>query len=243
MSSVSLLLAFAAGILTILSPCVLPLIPVVLSGAAAQHRFAPLALAAGVGLAFALIGAGLASLGFAAGGLAFGGTIFKIVAAVVLVTIGLVLVVPALQERFAVAAGPAGNWLNNRLGTISGNGLAGQFAIGALLGAVWTPCVGPTLGAASLLASRGQHLGQVAITMLVFGLGTGLALAAMGMLSRSVLVAWRGNMMGAGKVGKTVMGVGLMVIGATILTGTDKYIEAYLVDASPLWLTQLTTQF
>ena len=79
--------------------------------------------------------------------------------------------------------------------------------------------------------------------MLVFGLGTGLALAAMGMLSRSVLVAWRGNMMGAGKVGKTVMGVGLMVIGATILTGTDKYIEAYLVDASPLWLTQLTTQF
>ena len=241
MSLASLFLAFVAGVLTVLSPCVLPLVPIVLSGAAAQHRLAPLALAAGVGLAFAGIGAGLALLGFAAQGL--GAEVFRLFAAMVLVAIGLVLTLPVLQERFAVAAGPVGNWVNDKLGGAAGTGVAGQFALGLLLGAVWTPCVGPTLGAASLLASHGQHLGEVAFTMLLFGLGTGLALAATGMLSRSALVAWRGNMMGAGRIGKSVMGLGLIVVGAIILTGTDRGLEAYLVDASPLWLTELTTQF
>ena len=243
MSSASLILAFLAGVLTILSPCVLPLVPVILSGAAAQHRWAPVALAAGVGLSFTAIGAGLASLGLAAGGLGGGGVAFRLLAAVALVTIGLVLIVPALQTRFAMLAEPLGNWANTWLGAVAGNGLAGQFGLGLLLGAVWTPCVGPTLGAASLLAAHGQHLGLVALTMLMFGLGTSLALAAMGLVSRTALVAWRGNMLGAGQLAKTVMGIGLMFVGAAILTGADRGLEAYLVDASPLWLTRLTTLY
>ena len=65
------------------------------------------------------------------------------------------------------------------------SGLAGQFAVGLLLGAVWSPCVGPTLGAASLLASQGKDLPQVALTMVVFGIGAAVPLILLGLLSRA----------------------------------------------------------
>ena len=77
-------------------------------------------------------------------------------------------------------------------------GLGGQFAVGLLLGAVWSPCVGPTLGAASLLAAQGRDLGQVALTMFVFGLGAALPLLALGLASREVMMRWRHRLAAAG---------------------------------------------
>lgn len=239
MPAASFALAFAAGVLTILSPCVLPLVPMVLGGASAEHRMAPVALAAGVGVSFAVIGGVLASVGFAVG---FDGSVLRPLAALLLMGIGLVLIVPVLQTRLSVAAGPLSNWANTTLGGFSTSGLTGQFLLGLLLGAVWTPCAGPTLGAASLLASRGQNLPAVALTMLLFGLGTGLALAALGLLSRAAMMSWRDRLMGAGRSGKLLLGAGLMLVGLGILTGAERSLEAWLVDVSPLWLTQLTTQ-
>ncbi len=239
MPAASFALAFAAGVLTILSPCVLPLVPMVLGSASAEHRMAPVALAAGVGVSFAVIGGVLASVGFAVG---FDGSVLRPLAALLLMGIGLVLFVPVLQTRLSVAAGPLSNWANTTLGGFSTSGLTGQFLLGLLLGAVWTPCAGPTLGAASLLASRGQNLPAVALTMLLFGLGTGLALAALGLLSRAAMMSWRDRLMGAGRSGKLLLGAGLMLVGLGILTGAERSLEAWLVDVSPLWLTQLTTQ-
>ena len=92
-------------------------------------------------------------------------------------------------------------------------GLAGQFGLGLLLGAVWSPCVGPTLGAASLLAAKGENLGQVAITMLAFGIGAALPLMLLGFLSREAMMRWRGRLMEAGRGGKTLLGVLLLAIG------------------------------
>lgn len=239
MPAASFALAFAAGVLTILSPCVLPLVPMVLGSASAEHRMAPVALAAGVGVSFAVIGGVLASVGFAVG---FDGSVLRPLAALLLMGIGLVLIVPVLQTRLSVAAGPLSNWANTTLGGFSTSGLTGQFLLGLLLGAVWTPCAGPTLGAASLLASSGQNLPAVALTMLLFGLGTGLALAALGLLSRAAMMSWRDRLMGAGRSGKLLLGAGLMLVGLGILTGAERSLEAWLVDVSPLWLTQLTTQ-
>ena len=76
-----------------------------------------------------------------------------------------------------------------------GAGSTGQVSVGLLLGAVWSPCVGPTLGAASILAAQGRDLGVVGATMLSFGLGAGLPLAALGLLSREAVLRWRSRMM------------------------------------------------
>ncbi|BAU88841.1 cytochrome c biogenesis transmembrane protein [Methylorubrum populi] len=233
-------LALLAGLLSVLSPCVLPLLPLVLGAAATEHRLGPLALAGGLALSFVAVGLFVATIGFAIG---LDGDLFRKIAAALLLALGLVLVVPAAQTRLAAAGGPVSDWAERRFGNFSTAGLTGQFAVGLLLGAVWSPCVGPTLGAASLLAAQGRDLGSVAITMLMFGIGAAVPLAALGMLSREILTRWRERMLGVGRGLKAALGVVLIVTSGLILSGTDRIVETSLVNASPDWLTALTTRF
>lgn len=233
-------LAFLAGVLSILNPCTLPILPVVLAGAALEHRRGPLALAAGLTLSFTVIGLFVATIGFAVG---LDAEVFRAVAAVLLVAVGTVLVLPVLQVRLAVAAGPMVNWTEQRLTGVSTAGLGGQFLLGLILGAVWVPCVGPTLGAASILAARGEDVAAVGLTMLFFGLGAALPLAALGALSREALLGWRNRLMRAGKGLRAALGALLILVGVLILSGVDKQLEARLVEAAPEWLVELTTRY
>jgi len=233
-------LAFLAGCLSVLSPSLLPQLPIVLGTAASEHRLGPLALAGGLAISFTAIGLFVATVGFAMG---LDTDVFRTISAVLLIAVGVLLLVPRLQEQFAVAAGPVSQWAGGYLDNFAATGLAGQFGLGLLLGAVWSPCVGPTLGAASLLAAKGENLGQVAITMLAFGIGAALPLMLLGFLSREAMQRWKGRMMEAGRGGKALLGVLLLAIGVLIASGLDKRLETALVDASPDWLTTLTTRF
>lgn len=236
----ALTLAFAAGLLSILSPCVLPLVPIVLGAAVTAHAFGAVALAAGLAVSFTGLGLLLALVGF---GLGIDAGMFRLAAAIVMIALGTILLVPSWQAQLAAAGGPVSGWADRSFGGFASSGLAGQFAIGLLLGAVWSPCVGPTLGAASLLASQGRDLPQVALTMVVFGIGAALPLVLLGLLSRATLMRVRSRLMSAGKLGKGVLGAAFILIGIAIVSGADKRIEAALVAASPSWLTELTTSF
>ena len=233
-------LALLAGLLSTLSPCVLPLIPIVIGTALGEHRFGPAALAAGLALSFVVIGLFVATVGFA---VALDQELFRSIAAVLMILVGGVLLMPRLQLQLAAAAGPVGNWAQAHAGGFSTHGLGGQFAVGLILGAVWSPCVGPTLGAASVLAARAENLTVVAMTMLAFSIGAALPLLAIGMMSREALTRWRGRLLAAGSGGKAFMGIVLVAIGILVLTGLDKSIETALVAASPQWLTEITTRF
>ncbi len=233
-------LAFLAGVLSVLSPCVLPLLPVVLGAAQTEHRLGPAALASGLALSFTLIGLFVATIGFTIG---LDGDVFRILSAMLLIGVGVILLVPRFQEQAAVAAGPVGNWVEDRFGNFSTAGLWGQFGLGVLLGAVWVPCVGPTLGAASVLAAKGEALGEVALTMLAFGIGAALPLLVLGLVSREALARWRWRLAETGKSGKMLLGVLLVAVGLLVATGVDKRVETFLVDVSPQWLTELTTRY
>jgi cytochrome c biogenesis protein CcdA len=236
---IGIALALLAGLLSTLSPCVLPLVPIVIATAIDAHRFGPLALAAGLALSFVAIGLFVATIGFAAG---LDQDLFRAIAAVLLILVGAVLLIPRLQLQLATMLGPVGNWFQGHTGALA-PGLSGQFAVGLVLGAVWSPCVGPTLGAASILAARAQNLTFVALTMFAFGIGAALPLVAIGAMSRQALLRWRGRLLAAGSGGKALMGSLLILVGALTLSGFDKQIETLLVDASPAWLTDLTTRF
>jgi cytochrome c-type biogenesis protein len=236
----SLALAFVAGVLSILSPCVLPILPIVLGAAASEHRWGPAALAAGLAASFVVIGLFVATIGYSIG---LDGDRLRYVAAVLMIVIGVILLVPRLQVQLAVAGAPLQNWSDRHFGGSSRSGIAGQVSVGLLLGAVWSPCVGPTLGAASILAAQGRDLGVVGATMLSFGLGAGLPLAALGLLSREAVLRWRTHLAAGSARAKSVFAVLLVGIGFLIVSGLDKRVETLAVDHSPQWLTNLTTRF
>ena len=236
----SLAIAFLAGLFSTLSPCVLPLIPLVLGAALTVHRFGPVALAGGLAVSFVTIGLFVATIGFSLG---LSGDSFRAVSAVLMTAVGLLLLIKALQDRLSALLSPIGDLFQSRFGIAKGNSLAGQFGVGVLLGAVWSPCVGPTLGAASVLAAQGKNLMQVGLTMAMFGLGAALPLLVLGAVSQEALKRRRTQLAKTGTFGKRALGGALILFGLLILSGTDKQLEAYLVDASPDWLTSLTTRF
>jgi len=199
----SVILALIAGVLSVLSPCVLPILPVVLGAAASEHKFGPVALAAGLSLSFVIAGLFIATIGYSVG---LDGDVLRYVAAALIVAMGGVLIFPSLQARLALASGPITAWTDERLGQVCAHGLFSQFGIGVLLGAVWSPCVGP----------------QVGITMFAFGVGASIPLLALGLFSRDAMVRWRRHILAAGQHIKGVLGLGLVAIGVLVLAGLDK---------------------
>jgi cytochrome c-type biogenesis protein len=240
MTGGSLGAGYLAGVLSTLSPCVLPLLPLVVGSALAAHPAGAMMLAAGLALSFTIIGLFVATIGFAIG---LDGDLFRAISAVLLMLIGLVLLSGALQARFALATGGLGKAGNRLLVRLSPHGLGGQFIVGAVLGAVWSPCVGPTLGAASVLAAQSRDLPAVAVVMLAFGLGAATPLLLVSFLSRAALLRWRTRMAQAGQAGRALLGGGAVIVALLILTGLDHAVEAAAVNASPAWLTDLTTRF
>lgn len=242
----SYVLGLLAGILSTLSPCVLPLLPIVLGTAMTAHRFGAVLLALGLALSFVVIGLFVATIGFAIG---LDTRVFRLIGAGLLLAFGLLLLSPGLQDGLAVLAAPLGGRgqaLLSRLnpgGSQGPGGLRGQFLLGLLLGVVWSPCVGPTLGAAATLAAQRQNLTQVAGVMLLFGIGAALPMALIGTLGREALLRWRGRLLLAGQLGKKTLGILMVALGLLIVSGFDKEIETLLVNASPDWLTALTTRF
>lgn len=237
-SSLSPVLAFVAGALTILSPCVLPLVPIVLGSALQKGRWGPFALSAGLVISFTLVGFLVATLGASIG---LDSGLIAQVGAILLVLAGLILLLPGAQDRLARLATPLAGWANRKQDQLDRFGLAGQAGIGILLGLVWSPCIGPTLGAATVLAAQGQDLVEVAGVMFAFGLGIATVLLLIATATRSFLGRWRGRMMQAGGKGKAILGGLLVFVGVLILTGGDHLIEGLLIQISPDWLTDLTT--
>ncbi len=238
--SLNPLLAYAAGMLTILSPCVLPLVPIVLASAAQAHRWGPFALAAGLVISFTGIGFVVATAGVSSG---IDSDAFRMLGAVLLVAAGLVLLLPAAQVWLTRVATPLAAWANSRQARMERFGLAGQAGIGVLLGLVWSPCIGPTLGAATVLAAQGTDLGGVALVMAAFGLGIATVLVGLALATRGLLARWRGRMMKAGGRGKAVLGGVLMVVGLLVFTGGDKLMEGAIIAVSPDWLIEASTTF
>lgn len=239
LGSLSPLLAFVAGALSVLSPCVLPLLPILFGSAASRHRWGPLALGAGIAFSFTTVALFMATIGLSLG---LDSEMLRHGGGLALLVFGTILLVPALQARFAAAGAPVMAWGGQAFRGLEQGGLMTQGLLGGLLGLVWSPCVGPTLGAASLLAAQGQDLPQVAAVMLAFGLGAGSPLVAIGMISGEGAKRWRPKLRAVARGGKPLLGVALLLTGALISSGLDRHLEVWLVDLSPAWLTRITTQ-
>lgn len=230
------LLGFAAGALGTLSPCVLPLLPLVVAGAVERHRLGPVVLAAGLAASATAVGFAVALLGFS-----LDRDVLRLVAGALLILVGAVLLVARLDVAFARAATPIAGRAAALLNRLGPRGLAGQLLVGALLGALWTPCGGPTLGGAIGLAAQRRSLGAAAAVMAAYSVGAVVPVLALAYGSRR-LVARPDRLARVTRVGKPALGVLLLLFGMLSVTGADKILETRLLDVVPTWLVDLTTR-
>ncbi|WP_374327221.1 cytochrome c biogenesis CcdA family protein [Azonexus sp.] len=233
-------LALLAGSLTTLSPCVFPVLPLVVGGAVQQNRLAPVAMGVGMALSFALIGVLLGALGPALG---IDGDHVRTFGGWLLLVFGLVMLVPALNARFTEWMLPIASQANAASARLNGSSLSGAFLLGGVLGLVWSPYSGPLLGAAlSLVAAEGGAL-RGGVVLGLFGIGAAVPLVGVAYASRAGFGRARGWVMQhIGRI-KTLFGILLLLTGIAILSGADKWLEARIVEHLPDSWVRLTTLF
>ncbi|WMN60873.1 sulfite exporter TauE/SafE family protein [Pseudoalteromonas xiamenensis] len=223
-------LALLAGILSLVSPCVLPMIPAVAASAMQSSKWGLVTLALGISLAFAFAGTVLTflllNLGISTQWLRYFST-------ALLLLMGMTLLIPKLANILAYSL----SRLTSRAANvqIEGNSPAMQFLIGASLGLVWLPCVGPTLGTAIALASTGQSMPMAFAVMLAFGFGTAIPLVAIGHFSGKKIATLRTT----GRYGKYILGATLVFLAIIILTGVDKVLETWALEILPDWVSSI----
>jgi cytochrome c biogenesis protein CcdA len=228
-----LLLAYLAGILTLINPCVLPVLPIVLASSLHQDRRAPVALAAGLSLSFVVLGLGVTAIGPALG---LDSDLVARSAALVMVGFGLIMLVPAFSERFAAATAGLATRADLQIDQTGTSSLGGQFVSGALLGAVWSPCIGPTLGAAIALASTGESLGWAGTIMVAFALGVSTLILTLAYGAKSALRRRQSLLRALANRAKPIMGAVFILVGTALWFRLHHIAEAWLIDTLPAWL-------
>lgn len=231
------LFAYAAGLLTLINPCVLPVLPIVLATAINADRRGPVALAAGMSVSFVVLGIALASIGPAIG---LDADRMATIGAVIMMAFGLILLVPAFSQRFELATAGMAAGADSQLNTIDNNGLRGQFLGGLLLGAVWSPCIGPTLGGAIALASQGESLLRATGIMIAFALGVSTLILALGMGAQSLIRSRAQSLRGLAERSKPILGAVFLAVGLMIFFKIHHVIEAWAVQNLPYWLQDLS---
>jgi cytochrome c biogenesis protein CcdA len=228
-----LIFAYLAGLLTLINPCVLPVLPIVLASSLHRDRRAPLALAAGMSLSFVALGLGVTALGPALG--LDSDTVARL-AALLMVGFGLVMLVPALSGGFSTATAGFAARADAQIDTTADAGLGGQVLSGALLGAVWSPCIGPTLGAAIALASTGESLGRAGAIMVGFALGVSTLILVLAYGAQSAIRRRQTLLRSLAARAKPLMGVTFVAVGLSLWFGLHHVVEAWLVQTLPAWL-------
>ncbi len=233
-------LSLIAGSLTTLSPCVFPILPLVVGGAVQANRLAPVAMGIGMATSFALIGLLLGALGPALG---IDSQSVRTFGGVMLVAFAAVMLIPALSRRFTELMLPIASSANAASSRLDGGSLGGAFLLGGLLGLIWSPCSGPLLASALTLVASDGGAGKGALILGLFGTGAALPLVAVAYASRSGFAKARGWVLTRVETVKKGLGVLIGLTGLAILTGGDKWLETRLVNVLPDAWVNLTTLF
>jgi cytochrome c-type biogenesis protein len=229
--------AYLAGLLTLINPCVLPVLPIVLVSALNANRLGPVALALGMSISFVT---------FVVLVTAFGTTIgltqdrLAQIGAVLMIVFGVILLVPMLSRRFEMATAGVASGADTQMNQINSSGMRGQFVGGLLLGAVWSPCIGPTLGGAIALASQGDNLGYVTLIMVSFALGVSTLILGLGLGAREA-IRTRAQMLRA--LAEKATPITFLAVGLMLYFQLHHIIEAWMLDVMPIWLQDLSVAF
>jgi cytochrome c-type biogenesis protein len=223
-SNLSIGLALLGGVVTVLSPCVLPILPILIGRSLQSDRYGPVALVAGLVIGFAVVGS---LLGITASWLTGLTNFLRQAAIALLLILGGLAIFPALSYRLFSYL-PIAPWVKEQPRI----GLVGEFWLGTQLGLLWTPCAGPVLGGILILATVHQQTVSAFGLLVVYGLGAAMPLLAIAYGGRTFsqrLLKLRTHSAMLQRVG------GLMIVGTAIaiLLGWDTQIQLWLAPLFP----------
>ena len=222
-------LAFAAGLLTVAAPCVLPLLPVVLGATAAGGPGArPVFIAAGFALSFTLLALVFGSVQHLLG---LEQQTVRNLGAGLLVVFGLCMVWPGAFQRLSIACGGLLNRVS-QVGDRAGPGWAGGILVGVSLGAIWTPCAGPVLATILTLVATQSSWAASAGLLALYALGAalpmlGIAYGGQWALTRVRILSSHSHRLQQG------MGVVIAAVGLLTLLQYDTQVTLWLSDFYP----------
>ncbi len=227
LSPLSIGLAILGGLLTAFSPCILPILPIIVGRSLQTHRYGPLALVAGLISGFAIAGS---LLGIASNWLTGLSNFIRNIAIVVLLALGLFSIFPKcsylfiskISSKFPVFKVKEPTKVN----------LAGEFWLGSQLGLLWTPCAGPVLGSILILAAANHEIFTAFILLLVYGLGTGLPILLLAYASRYFSKSFL-KLRSRSQLLQKIGGVMISLTAIAILLGWDVKIQLWLAPFFP----------
>jgi cytochrome c biogenesis protein CcdA len=228
-----LIFAYLAGLLTLINPCVVPVLPIVLASALNAGRSGPWALAAGLTVSFVAFGMFVTTIGYSIG---LTQERLAQIGALVMIMFGLVLLVPAFSRRFEAATQGVAGAANKQMLGLDLGGNSGQFFGGVLLGAVWSPCIGPTLGGAIALASQGESLLWAMLIMLFFAFGVSTLILGLSWGAQSALRSRTEALKSLAERSKPILGVVFVAVGLMIYFKIHHIIVRWALQTLPAWL-------
>ena len=232
-----ILLVFIAGMATVATPCVLPILPAVLSGSVGS-RFRPLAIVAGMTFTFTLMGL----LIFTVASFSFFTEYLRWFSIFIIIGMGAVLFDDDINEVYVRYSSLMLNFAREHfsfIGTLSSKapsqGLIGGFFLGMSLGILWIPCVGPILGSVFMYVAESSagsgNILQGLTLLLAYSLGVGIPMLIIAYSGKSVSgrVKWFSR---RSHFFKKLSGLILVLVGLMMLFGIDKYIKIIFLPYS-----------
>jgi cytochrome c biogenesis protein CcdA/thiol-disulfide isomerase/thioredoxin len=220
--------AFLAGLVTILAPCIWPILPIVLSSSVAgAGRRRPLGITLGIMLSFAFF---TLTISYLVKVFHFDPDSLRIVAIIIIGILGLTMVVPALSKFIEGLISRLSSLFGQR--SAQGSGFLAGFITGISLGVVWSPCAGPILAAIATLAATGKVTLSVVLVTLAYVIGVGIPLFVFAYGGRQVITRTRFLSKYTGRI-QQVFGVVMLLTAVAIYTNYDRVIETKLLDEFP----------
>ena len=234
--------SFIAGLLTTLSPCVLPILPFLLGGALKKNNKAPLYMVLGLSISFVIVGFIISRFGTLLG---LDGDQIRKGSAIILMVTSIFFLSKKLQTTISIKLAKLANLGSSASSKwkLDESSNLDSLLIGGLLGIIWSPCTGPTLGVAVSLASqKGTSLDALKI-MVVYASGAAIPMLLISYGLRSFFQKYLGKIVNLAENSKLFFGVILLLIGLFIFFGIDKNIETFLINFLPQSWIDLITKY
>ena len=227
---VLLTFAFLSGLVTILAPCIWPLLPIILSASATGGKRKPLGITLGIITSFAFF---TLALSYIVKLIPFNPDGLRLFAVIIIGFFGLTLLIPALSQKVEGMV----SRLSGKLGikpSQNNDGFWGGFVTGLALGIVWTPCAGPILATIATLAATRSVNVDIILTTIVYVVGVGIPLFFFATLGQKVFTKSRKLSKYTGRI-QQIFGAVMIITALLIFTNYDKVLQVKLLDAVPAY--------